>query len=89
MWLLARAAWREFVDSAEVFRKEGDDLEWILFRVALLRNGDRTGRAKAGYIGKGDWSVKMRMEDIADWAVKEAELGKGESQWIGKVPALS
>jgi hypothetical protein len=88
VWMLAFGAWTDFVESAEVFKREapvGEGLEWVLFRVALLAEGERVG-AKAGYVGRNDWKIKMRMSDIADWAVKEAEAG--ESEWIGKLPAL-
>ena len=39
---------------------------------------------RAGYVGKGYWSVSTSREDIGLWVVKEAQ----EMKWAGKMPAI-
>jgi hypothetical protein len=39
---------------------------------------------RAGYVGKGGWTISTSRENIGAWVVKEAE----EMKWVDKMPAI-
>lgn len=85
--LFANAAYKEILSIGKVFETEATEhgLDWTIFRLGILGNGAPKG-AKAGYVGKGGWTIWNQRADIADWLVEEAE--KDDSKWIGKTPAI-
>jgi len=85
VWIIANGAYNDFVSLAETFRKQGEGLEWIVFRVAMLEGKKEKG-GRAGYVGKDGWGINIAKGDIANWAITEAVVEK--SDWIGKTPAL-
>ncbi|KAI1077460.1 NAD(P)-binding protein [Whalleya microplaca] len=92
---IAPAAYQAMRSIARVFREEAQDLDWTVYRLAMIPGGhdeqswkrDRESAVHAGYIGDGRWTYWTRRGAVARWLVDCAEEGQGE--WIGKLPAIS
>lgn len=61
-------------------------LEWVIVRPAILTNGPRTGRYKAGF-GPTDNSIRRRIAraDVAEFMLKQLS----SNTFLGKTPGLS
>lgn len=93
--LLVPAAYRAMLDIVKVFRDEATDLDWTIFRLAMIPGGDdeaswkkdREDSTAAGYIGDKSWKYWTRRGGLATWLVDCAE--GGQEEWIHKLPAVS
>ncbi|KAI0125306.1 hypothetical protein BJ170DRAFT_637243 [Xylariales sp. AK1849] len=92
---LAPAAYRTMLGIAKVFQEEAHDLDWTVFRVAMIPGGDdeaswrkdREDTTFAGYVGDKDYKYWARRGALARWLVDCAE--GGQEQWVHKLPAVS
>jgi hypothetical protein len=93
--LVVPAAYRAMLDIAKVFQEEANDLDWTLFRVAMIPGGhdeeswmkSREDITYAGYVGDKTWKYWVRRGALARWLVECAE--GGQEQWVHKLPAVS
>ncbi|KAK2762132.1 hypothetical protein FQN54_001139 [Arachnomyces sp. PD_36] len=67
-----------FVGSTDI-----NQLNWTLFRVPLLGNGE-TKPVKASFGGSGQDGLFLTRRSIADWILQEMQ----EKKWVGKAPML-
>ena len=84
VYLLFQAAYDEINGFTPLFAKlPVDDLNWTVFRVPLLMNGEAKP-VKAGFIG-GNVGLSVDRKALAEWVLREMDEGK----WIGRFPAVS
>ncbi|KAK2747545.1 hypothetical protein FQN57_002038 [Myotisia sp. PD_48] len=87
VFCFARRPQKEILDITKVFREEGDDLDWTLYRVGNLLNSEEDGHvAVAGWVGVGDWSVSLERRDWANWLIQEVE--REEPRWVHEMPVI-
>lgn len=70
--------------AANVKVIQNSDLNWTVVRYPRLMDGERTGKARAGYVGK-DSSTQLSRADAADFVLKEL----AENKWLRKLPLVS
>ena len=64
VFLLARKAQKEILSVEKVFREEGRDLDWMLYRVGALGNStEDRGVAEAGWACDGKWRGFVERRD--------------------------
>lgn len=68
--------------------KEEVPLEWTLFRLNLLNDGEQEDGACGGYVRQEGWGANLTRKQLADWLVTQVETPKVERQWIRKLPAI-
>jgi hypothetical protein len=76
----------DFVEIGEQFDTHANELDWVLFRVAMLKDGEE-GKAVAGYVGDGKTTMSVWRGDLARWIFDD--LDNGRSEWLGKKPVVS
>lgn len=81
--LFFRPAWDEINGFTPLITALPEEMNWTVFRLPSLGNGRDKG-VRAAYVG-GDVSVRLERKGLAEWVLREMEVGK----WIGKCPALS
>jgi nucleoside-diphosphate-sugar epimerase len=86
VWLLARGAWREFVELGDIFQNEGHDIEWTLYRVGMITDAPESA-TKAGFVGEEGFRMVISRNDMATWLVEQAATRS--PQWVGQAPAIS
>lgn len=80
--LMAGEVLRDSAANVEIIRASG--LDWTIVRYPRLLNGARTGKYRAGYIGK-DSGSQLSRADGADFVVKEL----AEGRYIHQMPVVS
>ena len=61
------------------------DLEWTVYRVPHLNEGDAGLEVVAGYVSREfKGSTELSRGSLARWILKEL----GERKWVGKAPAV-
>ncbi|KJY00552.1 NmrA family protein [Zymoseptoria brevis] len=61
-----------------------DEVEWTLFRVPVLTNGDYKP-VQTAMVGDGNDGLTLSRKSNAVWVLQELE----EKKWVGRAPALS
>jgi hypothetical protein len=82
---------KNFLDDLENHghdKKEEIPLEWTLFRLNLLNDGEQEIGACAGYVRQEGWGANLTRKQLADWLVTQVETPKADRQWVRKLPAL-
>jgi hypothetical protein len=95
VWTVAHSAWKSMVNIGEAFSNEGDGLEWTVFRVGGLADGEESpeGDVLATVVGGAGYSATVRRADVARWVVRQCDgyekRGEGkETEWAGQMPLL-
>jgi hypothetical protein len=81
---VAHSAWKEIVAVGKLFDEEAEGLEWTVFRVGGLANGE--GDAVATYIGAEGATTSVHRIGIAKWLVEQVETDDGE--WVRQKPLI-
>ncbi|KAJ5581543.1 hypothetical protein N7535_000163 [Penicillium sp. DV-2018c] len=68
-----------------VASQDASQLKWTFFRVPFLTNGD-DAPVTATYTGTGKDGMFLTRKSLATWVLGEIS---GDSEWVGKTPALS
>jgi len=76
----------DFVEIGEQFDKHTSDLDWVLFRVAMLKDGGE-GKGVAGYVGDGKTTMTVWRAELARWIFDDLEIE--QSEWLRKKPVIS
>jgi hypothetical protein len=85
VYLLVRGAYQEINGFTPlVTNLPADQVEWTVFRVPILRNGEAR-EVHAGFVGDKGVGVMLERKALAEWVLKEME----ERNWVGKCPAVS
>jgi len=82
----ARSAYKDIVRVGEVVRASGEDVEWTIVRVPVLKN-DANREVRAGYIGDGGAGAGYTLSRVGFAVFVVQELEKGE--WIKKAPLIT
>jgi putative NADH-flavin reductase len=82
----ARSAYKDIVRVGEVVRASGEDVEWTIVRVPVLKN-DANREVRAGYIGDGGAGAGYTLSRVGFAVFVVRELEKGE--WIKKAPLIT
>jgi NAD(P)H-binding len=96
VYLFANSAWQNIVNLGKAFETEAQDLDWTIYRVALVRGGDdeqtwrdqRLGELFEGWKAEPGWTGSIRRAELARWLVDAAE-GKAVKDWARSKPIVS
>lgn len=78
-----RDAYEDIVSAAETVRNS--DLDWTIVRLSMLNNNAKSGRVRAGYVGKGEVGTSISRADVADFMLKQLE----DTKYLRRAPAIS
>jgi putative NADH-flavin reductase len=82
--LAMRPAYDEIVSVAETLR--ASDLDWTILRMTMLNNKPKTGKVRAGYLGRGEVAASfIARADIACFIL----LSLREGKYLRQAPAIS
>ncbi len=76
-------AYEDIVSAAETVHNS--DLDWTIVRLAMLNNGPKSGKVKAGYVGSGKVGTQISRADIADFMLKNVQ----NAEYLRQAPAIS
>ncbi|KAL5592658.1 hypothetical protein FOVSG1_006320 [Fusarium oxysporum f. sp. vasinfectum] len=94
--LIAGNAYDTFVNIGEVFKNDAKDLDWTVYRIALISGesdkeswaqGREDGKTFVGWIGETGHTYSQKRGALARWLVDAIEGGLPD--WVGKMPAVS
>ncbi|KAK4493913.1 hypothetical protein PRZ48_015099 [Zasmidium cellare] len=84
IWLIGGSAYDEVNGIGRVVSALPlSEIEWTLFRVPALTNGEAKP-VRAGNVGEGKDGIILSRKSIAIWVLQELQ----EKKWVGKAPAL-
>jgi putative NADH-flavin reductase len=78
-----RSAYDEIIGVAETLR--ASDLDWTILRMTMLNNKPKSGKVKAGYLGRGGRTAFVARADIADFILECLR----ERKYVRQAPAIS
>lgn len=83
---IGRGARYETNGIKKLFPPKGvnDDLDWCMYRLNVLNNGEAREGAKAGYVGSPGFKADIDREQLAKWLLDEVE----QKKWVRKMPAI-
>jgi nucleoside-diphosphate-sugar epimerase len=89
VWSVIHTAWKNVVAIGAVFDKIPKEagIEWTVFRLGNVTDGELQTPAVAGYVGDGKTTSGVRRSELADWLVKQATSEVHE--WAGEKPVVS
>ena len=76
-------AYKDIVSAAETVRNS--DLDWTIVRLTMLNNNPKSGKVKAGYVGKDEVGTWISRADVADFMLKQVE----DTEYLRQAPAIS
>ena len=76
-------AYKDIVSAAETVRNS--ELDWTIVRLTMLNNNPKSGKVKAGYVGKGEVGTWISRADVADFMLKQVE----DTEYLRQAPAIS
>ena len=76
-------AYEEIVSVAEAVR--ASDLDWTIVRLTMLNNKPKSGKVRAGYLGRGEVGSGISRADIADFMLSQIE----DVKYVRQAPAIS
>ena len=76
-------AYEEIVSVAETVRDS--DLDWTIVRLTMLNNNPKSGKVKAGYVGKGEVGTWISRTDLADFLLRQVQ----DTKYLRQAPAIS
>jgi hypothetical protein len=76
----------EIVAVGRVFDEEAEGLDWTVYRVGGLANGEE-GEVRATYVGEKGAASSVNRKDVAKWLVEQIE--SVEPQFVGQKPLIS
>lgn len=76
-------AYEDIVSAAETVRNS--ELDWTIVRLTMLNNNPKSGKVKAGYVGKGEVGTWISRADVAAFLLKQVE----DTEYLRQAPAIS
>jgi putative NADH-flavin reductase len=76
-------AYEEIVSVAETVRDS--DLDWTIVRLTMLNSNPKSGKVKAGYVGKGEVGTWISRADLADFLLRQVQ----DTKYLRQAPAIS
>jgi putative NADH-flavin reductase len=80
---IMRPAYEEILNVARIVRES--DTDWTIARVSLLNNKPRSGRVRAGYLGRKQVGTSISRADLAAFLLEQAR----DTSWVRQAPAIS
>jgi len=81
--LAMRPAYKEIIGVAETLR--ASDLDWTILRMTMLNNKAKSGKVRAGYLGRGEVASFIARADIAGFILQSLH----EHKYVREAPAIS
>ena len=78
-----RPAFEEIVSVARLVRES--DTDWTIVRVSMLNNNPRSGKIRAGYLGKEQVGTHLSRADLAVFLLEQIE----DATWLRQAPVIS
>jgi hypothetical protein len=78
-----REEYDDVIEMAEAVRES--DRGWTIVRLPLLKNGRRTGRVKAGFVGQDDLGIRVSRANVADFMLRQLD----DDAWLHQMPMIS
>ncbi|MCX6644524.1 MAG: NAD(P)H-binding protein, partial [Candidatus Bathyarchaeota archaeon] len=76
-------AYEDIVSVAEAVR--ASDLDWTIVRLTMLNNKPKSGKVRAGYIGRDEVGTWISRADIAVFMLSQIE----DVKYVRQAPAIS
>ena len=76
-------AYEDIVSTAETVRNS--DLDWTIVRLTMLNNKPKSGKVRAGYVGRGDVGTWISRADVADFMLKQVQ----DTTYLRQAPAIT
>jgi putative NADH-flavin reductase len=76
-------AYEDIVSTAETVRNS--DLDWTIVRLTMLNNRPKSGKVRAGYVGRGDVGTWISRADVADFMLKQVQ----DTKYLRQAPAIT
>ena len=76
-------AYEDIVSTAETVRNS--DLDWTIVRLTMLNNKPKSGKVRAGYVGRGDIGTWISRVDVADFMLKQVQ----DTKYLRQAPAIT
>jgi uncharacterized protein YbjT (DUF2867 family) len=76
-------AYEDVVGTAETVRNS--DLDWTIVRLTMLNNKPKSGKVRAGYVGRGDVGTWISRADVADFMLKQVQ----DTKYLRQAPAIT
>ena len=76
-------AYEDTVSTAETVRNS--DLDWTIVRLTMLNNKPKSGKVRAGYVGRGDVGTWISRADVADFMLKQVQ----DTKYLRQAPAIT
>jgi putative NADH-flavin reductase len=76
-------AYEEIVSVAQTVRDS--DLDWTIVRLTMLNNDPKSGKVRAGYVGKCEVGTWISRADLADFLLKQVQ----DTKYLRQAPAIS
>jgi putative NADH-flavin reductase len=77
------AAYEEIVSVAETVR--ASDLDWTIVRLTMLNNNPKSGKVRAGHLGRGEVGTWISRADLAEFMLKQIQ----DTKYLRQAPAIS
>lgn len=81
--LTMHAAYEEIVSVAETVR--ASDLDWTIVRLTMLNSKPKSGKVRAGNLGRGEVGTWISRADVADFMLKQLQ----DARYLREAPAIS
>ena len=81
--LAMRPSYDEIISVAETLR--ASDLDWTILRMTMLNNKAKSGKVRAGYLGRGEVASRIARADIAGFMLRCLQ----EGNYVRQAPAIS
>jgi len=81
--LVMRPAYDDIVGTAAVIRES--NLDWTILRLSLLNDNQKSGKVRAGFLGRGEVGTWISRSEAADFMLKQTR----DKRFFGQAPAIS
>lgn len=81
--LAMRGAYEEILSVADTVRES--DQDWTIVRLTMLNNKAKSGKVRAGYLGKSEVGTWISRADVADFMLQQVQ----DAKYLRQAPAIS
>jgi putative NADH-flavin reductase len=81
--LAMRGAYEEILGVADTVRES--DQDWTIVRLTMLNNKPKSGKVRAGYLGKSEVGTWISRSDVADFMLQQVQ----DAKYLRQAPAIS
>jgi putative NADH-flavin reductase len=81
--LAMRGAYEEILSVADTVRES--DQDWTIVRLTMLNNKPKSGKVRAGYLGKSEVGTWISRADVADFMLQQVQ----DAKYLRQAPAIS